>query len=92
MKRRATKRNDVERVLKSRHVKKDKKLFAYIMKKHKMLKDSELADFLCTTPSIISQIRNDKAGFSHRLILVTYDKTDLSIEDIRQMAREDYDG
>ena len=72
-----------------RHISKEKKLFAWIMKKFNMSTDQELADFLYTSPSVISQVRNDKIGFSPKLILTAYDKTGLSIEEIRKMIKED---
>lgn len=73
----------------SRPLKKDKRLFQYLMLKYNLPTDVQLADFIGTVPSMISTIRNDKAPFSPRLLLSVYDKTDLSVEDIRAMARED---
>lgn len=72
-----------------RHTLKEKKLFWYLMQKHKFKFDQELADFLYTSTPVISQVRNDKKPFSSKLILITYDKTNLTIEDIRRMAKED---
>lgn len=72
-----------------RHTLKEKRLFEYLMKRYRLTSDQELADFLYTSPSVISQVRNDKIPFSSRLILVTYDKTPLSIENIRKMVKED---
>jgi len=72
-----------------RHTLKEKKLFAYIMKKYKIKTDTELAKFIYSSGSQISQLRNDRLYISPRLILSIYDRTDLSIEDIRRMARED---
>ena len=72
-----------------RHTKKEKQLFAYLMQEYGLKNDKALADFLYTSQPVISQVRNDSRSFSHRLILVTYDKTNLSIEDIRRMAKED---
>ena len=74
---------------KSRHVKKEKKLFKLLMEKNKFVNDQELADYLYISTSIISQIRNDHFYLSPTNILRIYDKTGLSIEDIRQFARED---
>ncbi len=94
MQRRKSGRIEIKGVLKtpqSRHTIKEKKLFDYLMRKFKLRDDAALAGFLYTSPSVISQVRNDKIPFSHRLILTTYDKTKLSIEDIRQMVREDCD-
>lgn len=72
-----------------RHTKKEKKLFAYLMQEYGIKNDKSLSNFLYTSQSVISQVRNDSRPFSHRLILITYDKTNLSIEDIRRMAKED---
>ena len=74
---------------KSRHVKKEKKLFKLLMEKNKFTNDQELADYLYISTSIISQIRNDHFYLSPTNILRIYDKTGLSIEEIRQFARED---
>ena len=74
---------------KSRHVKKEKKLFKLLMEKNKFTNDQELADYLYISTSIISQIRNDHFYLSPTNILRIYDKTGLSIEDIRKLARED---
>lgn len=74
---------------KYRHTLKEKKLFWYLMYKYQFKTDQQLADFLYTAQSIISQIRNDRIGLSHRLILTIYDKTDLTIEDIRRLVKED---
>lgn len=74
---------------KSRHVKKEKKLFKLLMEKNKFVNDQELADYLYISTSIISQIRNDHFYLSPTNILRIYDKTGLSIEDIRKLARED---
>ena len=82
---------DRELNTKFRHTLKEKKLFAYIMKKYKIKTDTELAKFIYSSGSQISQLRNDRLYISPRLILSIYDRTDLSIEDIRRMAKEDYE-
>lgn len=74
---------------KFRHVIKEKKLFAFLMNTHNLKNDREICDFLYTAPSVISQIRNDKRRISAALILRIYDKTTLSIEEIRKMVKED---
>jgi len=74
---------------KSRHVKKEKKLFKLLMEKNKFVNDQELAEYLLISTSIISQIRNDHFYLSPTNILRIYDKTGMSIEDIRKFARED---
>lgn len=67
----------------------EKRLFWFLMLKFNLTTDQELAEFLGTAPSQISQIRTGKIGLSPRLLLVIYDKTNLSVEDIREMANED---
>lgn len=74
---------------KNRHVKKEKKLFKLLMEKNKFVNDQELADYLYISTSMISQIRNDHFYLSPTNILRIYDKTGLSIEEIRKFARED---
>jgi hypothetical protein len=59
------------------------------MEKNNFVNDQELADYLLMSNSMISQVRNDHFYLSPRTILLIYDKTDLSIEDIRQLAKED---
>ena len=54
---------------KSRHVKKEKKLFKLLMEKNKFVNDQELADYLYISTSIISQIRNDHFYLSPTNIL-----------------------
>ena len=82
---------DRELNTKHRHTMKEKKLFAYIMKRYKLKSDAQLAEMLFSSGSQISQVRNDRLYISPRLTLTIYDRTDLSIEDIRRMAREDYE-
>jgi hypothetical protein len=82
---------DRELNTKFRHTIKEKKLFAYIMKRYKLKSDTQLAELLFSSESQISQVRNDRIYLSPRLTLTIYDRTDLSIEDIRRLAREDCD-
>ena len=82
---------DRELNTKFRHTLKEKKLFAYVMKRYKLKSDTQLAELLFSSESQISQIRNDRIYLSPRLTLTIYDRTDLSIEDIRRMAKEDCD-
>lgn len=74
---------------KYRHPKKEKHLFQYIMRTQGFTHDKQLANFLFTSTSVISQVRNDRIPLSARLILRIYDKLGLSIEEIRVMADED---
>ena len=72
-----------------RHVNKEKKLFAYLMRTHNLRTDKDICKFLVTSPSVISQIRNDHKYITAALLLRVYDKTTLSVEEIRKMAKED---
>lgn len=81
--------NKNKQMNKNRHVKKEKKLFKFIMEKNNFVNDQELADFLFISTSIISQIRNDHFYLSPTNILRIYDRTGLSIEDIRRLGKED---
>lgn len=72
-----------------RSVLKEKRLFWFLMLRFDLKDDRALAEFIGTSPAQISTIRNDKIGLSPRLVLSIYDKTNLSIEDIRAMANED---
>ena len=67
----------------------EKKLFAYLFDKFKVKTDAELAPHLYTTPPVISRMRNDYKGLTPKMLLIIYDRTDLSIEEIRRMANED---
>ena len=69
-------------------VKRELKLFRYLMDTYNLRTDDDLADFLCCSKTIISMTRCDHRGLSARLLLVIYDKTPLSIEEIREMAKE----
>ena len=71
-----------------RVVKNERRLFWFLMLKFGFTNDVELADFLGVASSQLSQIRNDKIGLSPRLLLTIYDKTNLSVEDIREMVNE----
>lgn len=71
-----------------RTVRKELKLFKYLMDKYTLRTDEELAEFMLCSKTIVSMTRCDHRTLSARLILVLYDKTDLSIEDIRAMAKE----
>ena len=72
-----------------RHTKKEKQLFKVLMEKNNFVNDQELADYLLMSSSMISQVRNDHFYLSPRAILLIYDKTDLTIEEIRKLAKED---
>ena len=69
-----------------RHLNRENELFQYLMRTNKFEQDAQLARWLFTSTSVISQVRNGKIPLSARLILRIYDKTGLSIEEIRKMV------
>lgn len=69
-------------------IKKPHKLLDYIRKTYLVPTDKDLAKFLMTSSPVISRIRNDDIYPPAFLILNIYDKTNLSIEEIRRMSRE----
>jgi plasmid maintenance system antidote protein VapI len=74
---------------KNRHIRKEKKIFNFLMRTNNFQTDAQLANFLyCSTP-VISRIRNDQMNITPRMILIIYDKTTLTIEEIRKMGKED---
>lgn len=76
------------RIKRMRTVRRELKLFQYLMDTHNLRTDEDLADFLLCSKTIISMTRCDHRGLSPRLTLLVYDKTPLTIEEIRAMAKE----
>jgi hypothetical protein len=72
-----------------RNLKREIALFEYLMKRYKLKNDKELSTLLCSSPSVISRIRNGELRITAKMILFIYDKTKLSIEDIRRMVEEE---
>lgn len=72
-----------------RNLKREIALFEYLMKRYKLKNDRELSTFLCSSPSVISRIRNGELRITAKMILLIYDRTRLSIEDIRRMVEEE---
>lgn len=66
----------------------ENKLFAYLFNEFKVETDKQLARKLNASSPTISRIRNDYKTLTAKMILTIYDKTDLSIEEIRKMASE----
>ncbi len=62
-------------------------LFDYIMKHHDCKSDSGIANFLEMHSSNMSRIRTGEKRPGAKLILAAYDKTGLSIEEIREMLK-----
>lgn len=65
----------------------DNKLLGYIKWRYALTTDTDVANFLLTSPSEISRIRRGDKGLSHRMLIIMYDKTDLSIEQIRDLYK-----
>jgi len=72
-----------------RNLKREIALFEYLMKRYKLKNDKELSTLLWSSPSVISRIRNGELRITAKMILFIYDKTKLSIEDIRRMVEEE---
>lgn len=60
-------------------------LIDHLLDKYQLRSDAELSRFLETNPPVISKIRNRKMPITPLSILMFYDKTDLSIEEIRAL-------
>ena len=69
-------------------VKNELRLFKYLMDTYKLRTDDDLAEFLCCSKTVVSMTRCSHRGLSSRLILFIYDNTDLSIQEIRALAKE----
>jgi len=65
----------------------DNKLLGYIKWKYELKTDTDVAEFLFTSPAEISRLRRGTKGLSHRMLIIIYDKTDLSIEQIRELYK-----
>lgn len=72
-----------------RHIRKEKKIFHFLMRTHNFKTDAQLAAFLYCSTSVISRVRTDQMNITPRMILIIYDKTTLTIEEIRKMSKED---
>jgi antitoxin component HigA of HigAB toxin-antitoxin module len=69
-------------------VRRELKLFDYLMTTYNLRTDDDLAEFMLCSKTIVSMTRCDHRGLSPRLTLVIYDKTPLTIEEIRALAKE----
>ena len=65
----------------------DNKLLGYIKWKYELKTDTDVAEFLLTSPAEVSRLRRGTKGLSHRMLIIIYDKTDLSIEQIRDLYK-----
>lgn len=63
------------------------KLLGYIKWKYELKTDTDVSEFLLTSPAEISRLRRGTKGLSHRMLIIIYDKTDLSIEQIRNLYK-----
>lgn len=75
-------------IKRKRFVEKELRLFQYLLDNYELSDDQDLADFLFCSKTVISMARRGQKALSSRLILQVYDKTPLSIEEIRQLAKE----
>lgn len=64
-------------------------LLDFIIKTYGLKNNKELADALDVTEGLISKIRARVRPPTPEFILKIYDKTDLSIEEIRELIKED---
>lgn len=71
-----------------RHIRKEKQIFEFLMRTKNLKDDSQIASFLYSSTSTISRVRNDQMNLTPRMILTIYDKTTLTIEEIRKMGKE----
>jgi hypothetical protein len=69
-------------------VNKPNRLFDFIRKEYRLHNDVALAKFLNSSSPVISRVRHGDCGIPPYLILNIYDKTELSIDEIREMVRE----
>ena len=60
-------------------------LLDYLIDKGWAKDDKAIAKLLNTTPPVISRVRNDRRAITPNLILAIYDKTKMSIEQIRKL-------
>jgi transcriptional regulator with XRE-family HTH domain len=63
------------------------KLFVYLKKKFGLENSQALADFLGVSPTTLSKIRHGAKPYTAEFILIVYDKTGMSIEEIRKMTK-----
>lgn len=64
-------------------------LLDFIIKTYGLKNNKELADALDVTEGLISKIRARVRPPTAEFILKIYDKTDLSIEEIRELIKDD---
>jgi hypothetical protein len=71
-----------------RNIAKELKMFQYLTDNYKLKTDADLADFMLCSKTVVSMTRRGQRALSARLILTIYDRTPLSIEEIRDMLKE----
>lgn len=65
------------------------KLLDYIIKRFELKNNRALAEFLGMTQAGLSKIRHRVNNVAPEFILRVYDKTGMSIEEIRELVKED---
>lgn len=63
------------------------KLFTYLKKKFGLENSQALAEFLGVSSATLSKIRHGDRAYTAEFILIVYDKTGMSIEEIRKMTK-----
>jgi len=67
---------------------KETRLFTYLKKAYDLKNSAELAKFLSVSPALLSKIRHGVKPYSGDFILVVYDATGMSIEEIRKLMKD----
>jgi plasmid maintenance system antidote protein VapI len=65
------------------------RLLDEIMHRYNLKNDRHLAQFLYASPASICNLRAGRKSLSSHLVLRIYDKAHMSIEEIRQLAKEE---
>lgn len=62
------------------------KLLDEIIRRHKLVSDAHLARYLGVSSATICHLRTGQKELSARMVLAIYDKTTMTIEEIRRWA------
>lgn len=64
-------------------------LFDYLIEQGICTSDADIARLLDSTPNYVCRLRNGHELFGPKMILMMYDKTDMSIEEIRSFLKDE---
>ena len=67
---------------------KETKLFLHLKKKFKLENSVALAKFLGVSQAALSKIRHGVKPYTAEFLLIVYDKTGMSVEEIRKLMRD----